>query len=613
MNSIFNARRAVVITACVSLVAAVGCRKDEQKQSERDATPKSEAKAIRTAKAETALGPETSPIKPTLDQGWCGGHGVPESVCTRCNGTLTETFKSAGDWCAEHDLPESQCFVCHPEIEVKWQKLDPSAAPVDHEDDTGSAVEPDADGLLLERSPRLLTGNVDPMCQIDALRVRFSDPSIVQKAGIEVVRAERRTMSATIEVPAEVEFDATRVTRITPMVSGITREVAASLGTQVETNDLLAIIDSPVLGEAKSEYIERSQNLKLAEADLTRINTIHRGTQRMLEVCTPEAKPEAIRNVLAELPVGDAKARLLRSHAALQLSRLDAARAETLQAKKINSEREFQAAQSALAAAEADFTATREEVGFDIEQSRLTAERAVEVASGALESAERRLHILGLSKNQIAAIGNEQIESMARFELRSPVTGRVVERTVSVGESVGADDVLFVVADTATMWVMAGVYERDLRQLRIGLPVQFTVGGMDVASFGGNVSWISSQVDDRTRTVRLRADLPNPEGLLKAQMFGTARIAIHENESVVGVPDEAVQSDGCCQLVFVEQSETVFQPRKVVLGAQANGFVEVLKGLEEGERIASAGSFLMKTEILKGSIGAGCCEVDSGR
>ncbi|GJM25621.1 MAG: hypothetical protein DHS20C16_20360 [Phycisphaerae bacterium] len=609
MNNILNVRSIIVFTAIISLAIFSGCRKDEPKQ----ATDTVKIKSAAVTESTTALGPESSPVEPTLDQGWCGGHGVPESVCTRCNGTLTEAFKSAGDWCAEHELPESQCFTCNPEVEAKWRKLDPSAAPDEHDDDTGSTIEPDADGLLLERSPRLLTGNTDPLCKVDTLRVRFMDPTIVTKAGIEVVRVERRSMTATIEVPAEVEFDATRVTRVTPMLSGVTRKISAILGQQVEANDLLATIDSPALGEAKSDYIEREQNLKLAQADLARVNTIHRGTQKMLEVCTPEAKPEDIRNLLAELPVGDAKARLLRAHAALQLSRLDAARSATLHDKKINSEREFQAAQSALAAAEADFIATREEVGFDIEQLQLTALRAVEVARGALESAERRLHIFGLSKEQIAAIGTEPNGLLSRFELRSSVSGRVIERAVSAGESVGADDVLFVVADASTMWLIANVYERDLRQLRTGLPIQFTVDGMAGASFGGQVSWISSQVDDQTRTVRLRADVPNPEGLLKAKMFGTARIAIHENEAVVGVPDEAVQSDGCCQLVFVEESETVFQPRKVVLGSHANGFVEVLKGLDEGERVANAGSFLMKTEILKSSIGAGCCEVDSGR
>ena len=96
-------------------------------------------------------------------------------------------------------------------------------------------------------------------------------------------------------------------------------------------------------------------------------------------------------------------------------------------------------------------------------------------------------------------------------------------------------------------------------------------------------------------------------------MFGRARIVLRNNEDVVTVPANAVQTDGCCQLVFVQESDTVFQPRKIVLGASVSGVVEVLKGLQENEVVASAGSFLMKTEILKSNIGAGCCEVDPGR
>lgn len=96
-------------------------------------------------------------------------------------------------------------------------------------------------------------------------------------------------------------------------------------------------------------------------------------------------------------------------------------------------------------------------------------------------------------------------------------------------------------------------------------------------------------------------------------MFGQARIVLHDDDEVVSVPSEAVQTDGCCQLVFVRQSDTVYEPRKVLLGSSAGGFVEVLRGLAEGEPVVTVGSFLMKTEILKRNIGAGCCEVDPGR
>lgn len=688
--------------ACAAMVLAFtgGCKKAKE-------TGDSPSKGVvnRTDVSTISIGPQSSAIEPTLDKGWCGGHGVPESVCTRCNATLIPKFKEAGDWCAEHELPESQCTICHPEVEAEWAKLNPAAKPEDEPGDSdGARLDPSqtedesrfagawcgehgvpesvctrcnaalipkfqeagdwcaehglpesqcticnprlsrglepartsrgedasrrlkpaareagelADGKLedvrLERSPRLLTDASDPLCQVDTLRVRFLDPSIVRKAGIKVERVQRRAMSASIAVPAEVEFDATRLTRITPRVAGVVLDVPINVGSQVQIGDLMAVVDSPALGEAKSEYIERAQNLRLAEADLKRIETIFRGVQRMLEICTPQAEPDQVREALAESPVGEAKAKLLRAHAALLLARSEAARQAMLREKKLSSDRDYQAAQSALAAAEADFAATREGTAFNAQRDRLAADRAVQVARSALESNERRLHILGLDEEQIRGISTEPDERLSRFELKGPVTGRVVERTVAVGESVEASDVLFVIADTSTMWLMADVYERDLLQLRVDLPVHFTVDGMPGIGFEGRVSWISSQVDDRTRTVRLRADLPNADGVLRAKMFGLARIILHENEEVVGVPRDAVQTDGCCQLVFVQESETVFQPRKVVLGSSANGFVEVLRGLKAGERVASTGSFLMKTEILKSNIGAGCCEVDPGR
>lgn len=678
----WNVTRMILVPTVVCLLG--GCEKQADSTSRADTNTKPNE-----TRAAGSFGPDASAVPPAMDKGWCGGHGVPESVCTRCNASLIPQFKEAGDWCDEHGLPESQCMNCHPEAEAEWKKLNPAFSEGQLGDSTGAGLVPAPKGddarvagkwcsehgvpesvctrcnsrliaefkaandwcdehglpesqcticnpevretwaamrpassavvtpelkeLLLERSPRLLTGASDPLCQVEMLRVSFLDPSIVRKAGIKVERVSLKSMSATIDVPAEVQFDATRLTRVTPLVAGVTREVAVSLGSNVKAGDRLAIIDSPTLGEAKSEYVERAQNLKLAKADLERVGTIFQGTQRMLELCKVDARPDQIRKALDESPIGEAKAKLLRAHAALQLARSEATRAAALREDKINSERTYQAAQSALAAAEADFVAIREEVEFRVHQARLAAERAVQIARTALEAAERRLHILGLSREQIGMIGSEGRKGLSRFELRSPVSGRIVERSVSVGEFVDAARVLFVIVDTSEMWLMADAYGRDLRLLRVGLPVHFSVDGMPGSGFEGKVTWISSQVDERTRTVPLRVNLRNRDGLLRAKMFGLARIVIHENEEVVGVPVDAVQTDGCCQLVFVEESETVFQPRKVVLGASANGFVEVLRGLKEGEAVASVGSFLMKTEILKGSIGAGCCEVDPGR
>ncbi len=580
------------------------------------------------------IGPATSALPPHMEKGWCGGHGVPESVCTRCTRALIPMFIAARDWCETHGLPESQCLDCHPEAAAEWAKIDPAnrAKQTDQQkpgggnatgvaaaagvaarlDQARSAANVSPGDLAVARVPRLLTAENDPFCPVEGVRVQFADAGIVGKAGIVVEPAARRRMSASLEVPAEVEFDATRWTRVTPRVAGVVLEVAAGRGDDLPAGGLLAVIDSPALGEAKSAYIARRQDVDLAQADLERARTIHRGSQRMLAVCTPASPPDEVLSALSESAVGEAKARLLRAHAALQLARADAARADALREQNLAAKREFDVAQSELAAAEAEFVALREEIAFDVDRSLREAERGVVVAQAALDAAERSLHILGLTHDKIDAIGTDGDESLSRYELRSPVAGRVIELAVSAGESVEPGAALFAVADTSSMWLLADVVERDLLGVRLGQPVRFVADGLGL-SFDGRIDWISPQMDDFSRTVQVRATLANPNGWLRAKMFGSARIVLHDDDAVISVAGESVQSDGCCRLVFVRETESSFLPRKVVLGSSSNGFVEIIQGLSEGELVAAAGSFLMKTEILKSNIGAGCCEVETGR
>lgn len=669
-------------TALAAAIFAVGCQ------------PASTPSGASAGPGIASLGPETSPVKPVLDKGWCGGHGVPESVCTRCDLSLVSTFKAAGDWCEQHDLPRSQCAQCAPEVAARWASLNPATAGAHAEDDGhghAHSDEGDASGapraapeawcyehgvrkavctrcdksLIAEfksrndwcaehgvpetqctlcnpqvravwegqrpeapapgapdRAPivtierdgrRFASGENDPLCLIESSIIRFLDAGIVRQAGIETTPAQPRRLSAAIDVPAELEFDATRVTRVPSMVGGVAREVRASLGDVVQAGDLLAVLDSATLGEAKSAYIERLQNVRVAEAEHQRVKTASDGATRLLAEAAISATPAEIHQRLEGVIVGEAKATLLRSHAEFQLARAEAVRVERLFEQRVSSEKELQTARAELAAAEAEFLAIREEVAFASERDLLSAERGLRVARSELEAAQRRLHILGLSGEQIADVDSEPLEALSRYELRSPAAGRIVERSVTPGEAIDGAQTLFVLADTTTLWLVASVAERDLPALRVGQAALFTVDGLPGRAFQGNLNWISSEVDATSRLVPVRAELSNPDGLLRAHMFGRARIILHDSNEVLSVPIEAVQTDGCCQVAFVRESDDVFAPRKLRLGAQAGGYVEVLGGLASGEQVVTVGSFLLKTEILKGSIGAGCCEVDPGR
>ncbi len=592
---------------CVFLIGAGvlgGCK---EKSDSMEGESRAPIKAITTA---SVLGPESSPVEIDMSLGWCGGHGVPESVCTRCDSSLIPKFKAANDWCAGHGLPETQCVLCNPQVQAKWAALNPKKAkkPSTADIDLDEGAE-----IRVERNRRLLTGTNDSRCQVDQLRVRFLDGTIAAKAGIKTEAVTVRRLSNTIECPGEVGFDQTRLARVTPRMRGVVSEAAVEIGASVEAGDVLAVIDSPALGEAKSRYIRMRESYLLASADFERVEAIHKGIQRMLIVCTASSSTDDVARELLGVRIGEAKSRLLRAHAALKLARVTLEREESLRQKELGSAKSFEAARSGLAVAEADFLAMRETIAFANDRDLLAASRDLKVTKSDAEAAERGLQILGVSEAEMAAVGTESGRNLSRYSLRSPVAGRIVKRQAVVGELVEERDALFSVADLSTMWLLMDIYERDLMLVRVGLPVIFTVDGLPGHSFEGKVAWVSDTVDERTRTIKVRANLPNGRGFLRANMFGLARIIVRDKEELPCVPVDAVQTDGCCQLVFVKQEDTLFEPRKVTLGASANGYVEILDGLALGEQVVTVGSFLMKTEILKANLGAGCCEVDPGR
>jgi cobalt-zinc-cadmium efflux system membrane fusion protein len=189
--------------------------------------------------------------------------------------------------------------------------------------------------------------------------------------------------------------------------------------------------------------------------------------------------------------------------------------------------------------------------------------------------------------------------------VRSPFDGIVVSRTVVPGEAADATKTLFIVADTSRMWAALDVRAEDMGGLAMGQAVTFQ--GPDLAS-QGKVSWISTAVDEKTRTLQVRASLENPDGRLRAHTFGTARITTRESPKAIAVPDDAIQWEGCCHVVFVRLTDEVFQTRKVRLGARSGGFTEVLVGVVPGEVVATTGSHVLKSEILKSKLGAGCVD-----
>jgi cobalt-zinc-cadmium efflux system membrane fusion protein len=240
-------------------------------------------------------------------------------------------------------------------------------------------------------------------------------------------------------------------------------------------------------------------------------------------------------------------------------------------------------------------------------KDELEALTALNQAQAAAMDAERRLRNLGLGDEALSRIIRDR-DTRSTLAVVSPIAGVVVRRHAVQGESVQATANLFAVADTALMWLWIDVYEDDIDRVKMGQEVVFTASGKAFPS-KGRVTWLGTEVDETTRTTRVRAELANPDGRLRANLFGQAQIRIGDEHRVVVVPKQAVQRKDMIDLVFLPDGEARYRPQRVVTRPSDRPEVlEVAWGLEPGQRVVTKGAFWLKTEIMKGSIGAGCCE-----
>jgi cobalt-zinc-cadmium efflux system membrane fusion protein len=227
----------------------------------------------------------------------------------------------------------------------------------------------------------------------------------------------------------------------------------------------------------------------------------------------------------------------------------------------------------------------------DLEVAKASGENSVNGSRAALTAARRHLLILGLNEATIDALANKP-DLAASFSLNSPIDGIVVERNATIGATVGTDSNLFKIIDISRVWVDANVFEKDLQRVRLGQQVKLTVPAFPGASFSGKVILVSTVVDPDTRTVKVRTEVPNPDGRLKPDMFANVEIITEMNRAAISVPQSAVLTDEGKTVVFVAEGNG-YQKRPVTVGIQNNDRVEIVEGVNAGDKIVVKGNYLL--------------------
>jgi cobalt-zinc-cadmium efflux system membrane fusion protein len=247
-------------------------------------------------------------------------------------------------------------------------------------------------------------------------------------------------------------------------------------------------------------------------------------------------------------------------------------------------------------------------------QEMLEARAQLEQAKADLQGAEERLKVLGFTEKEINKVLTEGLSTeQSVLRIYSPIDGTIIEKHAVVGEFVEPTSDIIFLADLATVWVWADIYERDLahllEEMETGpVPVEVRQDAFPNRTFAGHVDYVGAIMDEKTRTVKVRATIDNERYLLRPGMFCEANIMISAEEKVLTVPKSALLSDEGVEFIYKHLKDDYFVRRPVSKGHELDNSVEILEGVAPGELVVSDAAFLLKSDTLRSKMGAGCAD-----
>ncbi|MBB4249444.1 efflux RND transporter periplasmic adaptor subunit [Rhizobium sp. BK008] len=206
-----------------------------------------------------------------------------------------------------------------------------------------------------------------------------------------------------------------------------------------------------------------------------------------------------------------------------------------------------------------------------------------------------RLKNLGVPQEVIDGIARTR-QVPASMTYTAPRDGIVLERSATTGMMAKPGDVLFRIADISNVWVIADIPEYDLASVRIGAKADVTVRSLPGRTFKGTVDLVYPEVETQTRTTKVRIELPNPDGVLLANMYADVEIEAGAPKAVVAVPNSAVIDTGDRQVVFIDKGDGKFEPKDVTLGVRGENQTEITKGVAAGDKVVVSANFLLDAE-----------------
>lgn len=397
------------------------------------------------------------------------------------------------------------------------------------------------------------------------------EPETLASANIEIEAVTQRPAIAKLYVTGAVELNPEKTEMATPLVGGRIENVFYGVGDYVNKGATLAIISSPQLAQMHGKMHEARTRFELAERNLARVQK----AENRVSILQAKAK------------LDEAEATLRRTK---RLIELEAGAGKDLIAAETNYK---------TAKADYDFQ-TNISLNKEIQEARAD----VETSRVDLRHIQDEMRSLGVSISLNEP--DDHTKDTSLVAVRAPLSGVITERKFNAGAGIDAAVPIFAISNLSTVYVIANVPESLISKLSVGSVAEIKTAA--VGTTNGVISYIDPRLDESSRTARVRLEVPNAGGKLRAGMFTEVGFYAGTSEATgqeLFVSSEAVQREGDKTIVFVpkEDEPGAFEVRKIEIGGETEGYTAVKSGLQLGEKVVTKGSFTLKTALQKGELG----------
>jgi len=318
-----------------------------------------------------------------------------------------------------------------------------------------------------------------------------------------------------INLPGEIKINQDRMAHVVPRVEGVVSGVYKKLGDTVKAGEVIAVIESRELADAKAAYLAAVEKYEMTKVAFDR--------------------------------------------------------EEILWQQKISSQQDYLEKKQALT-----------EAGID------------------KRTAEQKLHAIGFDESYLEKLPSEPEQLLTRFEIKAPFEGTIIEKHIVLGELVGTEASVCIVADLSSVWVDLQVYPKDLNYIRTGQQVVISADS-EIPDTPGTISYVGPIVEADSRTALARMILPNESGVLRPGLFVNARLSVSKTQAKVVVQKEAIQAIEGRKCVFIKDDHG-FEPAFIKIGLANTTHVEVLSGLTAGQEYVTEGAFALKSKIVTSTL-----------